>query len=137
MISYTKVLRFGHALLIPTKIGDAPSKLFLIDTGAFANMIDPAAAREVTKVHDDAYMRVKGVSGSVKNVYSADKAVLIFGRLRQENQDIVSFDMTSISNGAGTEISGTLGFTTLYLLDIKIDYRDGLVNLSYDPNRLH
>lgn len=23
------------------------------------------------------------------------------------------------------------------LLDIKIDYRDGLVNLSYDPNRLH
>jgi hypothetical protein len=25
----------------------------------------------------------------------------------------------------------------LYLLDIKIDYRDGLVKLSYDPNRLH
>jgi hypothetical protein len=25
----------------------------------------------------------------------------------------------------------------LYLLDIKIDYRDGLVKLSCDPNRLH
>jgi Flp pilus assembly protein TadD len=137
MTSYTKVLRFGHQLLIPTKIGAAPAKLFMIDTGAFANTIDPAAAREVTKVHGDSYMKVKGVSGSVKNVYSADKAVLIFGRLRQENQDIISFDMTSISNGAGTEISGALGFTTLYLLDIKIDYRDGLVNLSYDPNRLH
>ena len=95
MSSYTKVLRFGHQLLIPTKIGDAPSKLFMIDTGGFANMIDPAAAREVTKVHGDPNMRVKGVSGSVKNVYSADKAVLIFGNLRQENQDIVSFDMTS------------------------------------------
>jgi len=137
MTSYTKVFRFGHQLLIPTKIGDAPPKLFLIDTGAFTNMIDPQAAREVTKVHGDDYMKVKGVSGSVKNVYSADKAVLIFGHLRQENQDIVSFDMTSLSDGVGTQISGALGFTTLYLLDIKIDYRDGLVNLSYDPNRLH
>jgi hypothetical protein len=45
--------------------------------------------------------------------------------------------MTSISESAGTEISGTLGFTTLNMLDIKIDYRDGLVNLSYDPNRPH
>ncbi len=137
MSSYTKVLRFGHELLIPTKIRDAPAKLFLIDSGAFTNMIDPAAAREVTKVHGDSYMRVKGLSGSVKNVYSADKAVLVFGHLRQENQDIISFDMTSISNAAGTEISGALGFTTLYLLDMKIDYRDGLVDLSYNPNRLH
>ena len=137
MSSYTKVLRFGHQLLIPTKIGDAPAKLFLIDSGGFTNMIDPSAAREVTKVHGDAYMKVKGVSGSVKNVYSADKAVLFFGHLRQENQDIIAFDMTPISNGAGTEISGMLGFTTLNLLDIKIDYRDGLVNLSYNPNRLH
>jgi hypothetical protein len=137
MSSYTKVLRFGHQLLIPTKIGDAPAKFFLIDSGGFANMIDPAAAREVTKVHGDSYMKVKGVSGSVKNVYSADKAVLVFAHLRQENQDIISFDMTPISNGAGTEISGALGFTTLYLLDMKIDYRDGLVDLSYNPNRPH
>ena len=137
MSSYTKVLRFGHQLLIPTKIGDAPAKFFLIDSGGFANMIDPAAAREVTKVHGDSYMKVKGVSGSVKNVYSADKAVLVFAHLRQENQDIISFDMTPISNSAGTEISGALGFTTLYLLDMKIDYRDGLVDLSYNPNRPH
>ena len=76
--------------------------------------------------------KVKGVSGSAKNVYSADKAVLTFGHLKQENQDIVSFDMTPLSDDAGTEISGALGFTTLYLLDIKIDYRDGLVDFSYD-----
>jgi tetratricopeptide (TPR) repeat protein len=137
MKSYSRIFRFGHDLLIPTKIGDAPFKLFLIDTGAFRNMMDPAAAREVTKVHGDPNMRVKGVSGSVKNVYSADKAVLVFGHLKQENQDIISFDMTSISESAGTEISGTLGFTTLNMLDIKIDYRDGLVDLSYDANRRH
>jgi hypothetical protein len=137
MKSYSRVLRFGHDLLIPTRIGDASPKLFLIDTGALTNMMDPAAAREVTKVHGDPNMKVKGVSGSVNKVYSADKAVLTFGHLKQENQDIISFDMTPISDSAGTEISGTLGFTTLNLLDIKIDYRDGLVDLSFDANRPH
>jgi predicted aspartyl protease/predicted negative regulator of RcsB-dependent stress response len=135
MTAYTKVLRFGHQLLIPTKIGDAPPKLFMIDTGAFNNLIDPAAAREVTKVHGDSNTIVKGISGSVKNVYRADKAVLIFGNLKQENQEMVSLDMTSISDAIGTEISGALGFATLNMLDVKIDYRDGLVSLSYDPNR--
>jgi len=137
MKSYTKVFRFGHQLLIPTRIGDSPPKLFLIDTGAFSNMIDPAAAREVTKVHADQNTVVKGVSGSVKKVYSADKAILIFGHLHQENQDLVSFDMSRFSHGIGTEISGTLGFRMLNLFELKIDYRDGLVDFLYDPNRAH
>jgi hypothetical protein len=33
------------------------------------------------------------------------------------------------------EISGLLGATTLDLLTIHIDYRDGLVKFDYDPNR--
>jgi len=135
MQSFTRVFRFGHDLLIPTKIGDAPSKLFLLDTGALTNSISPAAAREVTKVHGDSDMSVKGISGSVKNVYSANRAVLQFGRLRQENQDMLSFDTTSLSDSSGTEISGFLGFVMLRFLDIKIDYRDALVDFSYDAKR--
>lgn len=135
MQSYTRVLRFGHFLLVPTSIGNVPGKLFLLDTGAFNNHITPAAAREVTKVHEDTDTIVKGLSGSVKNVYRADKAVLIFGHLRQENQDLVSFDMTRLSDDIGTEISGTLGFAMLRMLEIKIDYRDGLVDFEYDAKR--
>ena len=133
MKSYTKVYRFGHDLLIPTKVGNAPIKLFLLDTGALQNQITPAAAREVTKVRGDPDMIVKGISGSGKDVYSADKAVLQFGHLRQENQDLMAFDLTSMSQSAGTEISGILGFTLLHLLDLKIDYRDGLVDFEYKP----
>jgi len=135
MQSFTHVFRFGHELLIPTKIGDAPSKLFLLDTGALTNSISPAAAREVTKVHGDSDTYVKGISGSVRNVYSANKAVLQFGRLRQENQDMLAFDTTSLSDNSGTEISGFLGFVMLRWLDIKIDYRDALVDFSYDAKR--
>ena len=135
MQSYTRVLRFGHFLLVPTSIGNVPGKLFLLDTGAFNNHITPAAAREVTKVREDTDTIVKGISGAVKNVYRADKAVLVFGHLRQENQDLVAFDMTRLSDDIGTEISGTLGFAMLRMLEIKIDYRDGLVDFEYDAKR--
>ena len=133
MKSYTQIFRFGHMLLVPTGVGDASSKLFLLDTGAFGNSISPEAAREVTKVRGDPNMYVKGISGTVKNVYTADKAVLRFGHLQQPNENIVTFDLSSVSNSAGTEVSGTLGFNTLSMLDIKIDYRDGLVDFTYNP----
>jgi tetratricopeptide (TPR) repeat protein len=132
MQNYTKIFRFGHELLIPTRVGDTPPKLFLIDTGAMMNTISPQAAREVTKVRDNDRMHVRGISGSVKNVYSADKAILQFSHFRQENQDLTSFDLSNISRGAGTEVSGILGFTTLRLFTIKIDYRDGLVDFIYN-----
>jgi hypothetical protein len=80
-------------------------------------------------------MKVKGLSGNVNKVYSADKAILQFGHLRQENQQMLSFDFSNISDRIGTEISGTLGFTLLRFLDIKIDYRDGLVDFEYDAKR--
>ena len=99
------------------------------------NVISPAAAREVTKVHGDSDMIVKGISGKVNDVFTANKAVLVFGHLRQENQDMTSFDTKKLSDDVGTEISGFLGFTTLRVLDIKIDYRDALVSFEYDQKR--
>lgn len=132
MQSFTKIFMIGHDLLIPTRVGNASSKLFLIDTGAMMNCISPQAAREVTKVHGDDLMHVRGISGSVKNVYSADKAVLQFSHFRQENEDITSFDLSHISKSSGTEVSGILGFTTLRMFTLKLDYRDGLVDFVYN-----
>lgn len=135
MQSYTRVFRFGHALLVPTFVsdGNVPSKLFMLDTGAFANLISTDAAKEVTRVHGDYGTNLKGLSGSVKKVYRADKATLKFGHLQQENQDLLAFDLNHLSNNLGTEVSGMLGFSMLRLLEIKIDYRDGLVDFEYAP----
>ena len=135
MQSYTRVFRFGHDLLVPTSIGKVPAKLFLLDTGSLVNFISPAAAREVTKVHNEGDVTVEGISGRVDKVYTANKAVLSFGHLRQENQDITAFDITPVSDSIGTEVSGFLGFTLLRMLEIKIDYRDALVDFQYDAKR--
>ncbi len=135
MKDYTPIFRINHMLLIPTTLNSSVSKLFLIDTGAFRNFVTPEAAREVTHVADDPRMHVKGISGNVKNVYTADKLTLTFSNLRQENQDMISVDMKNMSDGAGTEISGTLGFIMLRMLDIKIDYRDALAHFDYNWKR--
>jgi tetratricopeptide (TPR) repeat protein len=135
MRSYSGVFRFGHMLLIPTKLNDSVSKLFLIDTGSLTNTISPDAAREVTKVSGDPDTQVHGLNGSVKNVFRGNELTLTFGNLRQKNLDIIAFDTKGMSDSAGTEISGILGFTVLRMLDMKIDYRDGLVAFSYDPKR--
>jgi len=84
MKSYTPVSRFGHMLLVPTRVNQLPPKPFLIDTGAFGNTISPAAAREVTGVSSDSYTSVKGLSGNVKTVFRANALTLTFGHLRQK-----------------------------------------------------
>lgn len=134
MANWTPVFRFGHELLIRTRVNDSQPMLFLIDTGASINLLSTKAARQVTKVGSDSSTHVKGMSGSVANVYRADQATLVFGHFSQKNQNIVSVDLSKISRQTGTEISGILGFELLRMLQIKIDYRDGLVDFRYDPH---
>jgi tetratricopeptide (TPR) repeat protein len=135
MQSFTRVYRFGHLLLTAASIGDTPPKLFMLDTGAMNNLISLAAAEEVTKVHRRSNLLMEGVAGEVRDVYTAKKVMIRFGRFAEQNQEIVGFDTKAQSDNAGTEISGFLGFQTLRMLDITIDYRDGLVNFGYDAEK--
>ena len=134
MKDYGGVLRFGHMLLVPTKVNEVPGKLFLIDSGAFNNSITTDAAREVSKVHGTSEMIVKGLSGEVNKVYETGTIVLEFGGLRQKNIDMVAFDLSNISRSVGAEVSGILGFPILNALSLKINYRDALVRFEYVPS---
>src|SRR5262249_39971480 len=108
MKGYTPIYRFGHQLLITTKVNDLPPRLFLVDTGAFSNTISPDAAREATKVHADSNMQVKGINGSVANVFRADELTLTFSHYKQKARDMVAFDTKGISDRTGAEVSGML-----------------------------
>ena len=80
-------------------------------------------------------LRVRGLNGEVNKVYSA-KATLRFGHLQQPSMDIVTLDLSPQSRRVGTEVSGFLGFAMLRVLEVKLDYRDGLVDFKYDPKRV-
>ncbi len=132
MKDYTTVLRFGHLLLVPTKVNeDKTAKFFLIDSGSFTTQLSLNAARAVTKVHEDTTVRVRGLSGEVNKVFVADNATLEFAHLRQPTEGVMVVDLKHLSDDVGTEVSGIVGFTTLRFLDIKFDYRDGLVFMEY------
>jgi len=132
---FSGVYRLGHALLIPTRVSDSKPVLFLIDTGAGRTMIAADLARQVTKVHNDSYGSVHGLSGKVKDVYMADQLVLQFAGFRQRNLDMSSFDFSKVSRGLGTEVSGFLGLPLLNLFELTIDYRDGVVKFVYSDKR--
>ena len=130
MKDFTQIFIFGHDLLIPTSVNSSPPRLFLIDTGAFDNSLSLAEAKEVTKVSTERSMEVKGLNGKVKTVYSAANATIQFANFKQAREDLVTIDLTHVSDDTGTEVSGILGFGMLWMLDMKIDYRDGLVRFS-------
>jgi predicted aspartyl protease len=135
MKDYTPVYRVGHDLILPASLNGDKLKLFIMDTGAWATTISPEAAREVTKVHTNSEIEVHGISGKVEKVYSADDITFRFAHLSQKANGVVAFDTSRMSKDTGMEISGLIGATTLDLLTIHIDYRDGLVKFDYDPNR--
>jgi hypothetical protein len=136
MKTWTPVFRFGHELLVSTQVNDTPRMLFLLDTGAFANTFSKRLAEHLGKISRDDRMTVRGLNGSVNQVYRAENATLEFGGLRQKNQNTVTLDLSTISRHTGTEVSGILGFNMLNMLDLQIDYRDNLVNFNYDPTKL-
>jgi tetratricopeptide (TPR) repeat protein len=135
MGKWTKVFRFGHSILVPTSVNDSQVMLFGLDTGAFSNILSVRAGRQVSKVSSDGSIHIRGLNGAVDKVYSS-KATLRFAHLQQPSLDMVTLDLSSLSRRTGKEVSGLLGFGMLVVLDLKLDYRDGLVDFEYDPKRV-
>jgi hypothetical protein len=102
---------------------------------AFGTTISPEAAREVTKVHNDYDDKIRGLSGQVEKVYTTGDLTFEFANLRQKASGVRAFDTSNISKSTGLEVSGFIGISTLRQLTLTIDYRDGLVQFVYDPNR--
>ena len=135
MQDWTSFFRIYHYLLIPTQLNDGPVKLLMADTGAGDSSISAKAARQVTKVSTTNKVAMQGISGSVGTNYLTDKLVLHFGKLYLPMPFMVAFDTTQLSQGAGVEVSGFLGFPVLRQMTIDVDYRDNLIRFTYDPKR--
>jgi len=134
MSTWTQAFRFGHLFLIPTTVNDSKPMLFLIDSGLEENTLSERAGRQASKL-SAARVGIQGMSGKVDKVYTSAKVDLGFGRFDQKNSDIITFDFANLNRQVGTEISGALGYRTLRLLEVKLDYRDGLVDFEHNPKQ--
>ena len=131
MQNAARIYRFGHILLIPTRVSESREVLFVLDSGAARTLISYDMAAEVSKIKRDDRMRVSGISGQVADVYQTGDLYLQFAGFHQKNLGMTTFDMWDQSRRLGTEVSGFLGLPILNLFTLTIDYRDGLVNFAY------
>ncbi len=130
MESATRVFRFGHLLLVPTRVGNASNRLFVLDTGAASTLISYQLGAAESNVNHDDKMTLRGVNGRVGDVYQTGNLVLEFAGFEQKNLGMTALDTWQLSHRLGTEISGFLGLPVLDLFTLTIDYRDGLVKFE-------
>jgi hypothetical protein len=90
---FVRALRFGNHLTVPTSVNQKGAYLFLIDSGAFNNIIDNAVAEDSTKVYNDTHTVVQGVQGRVKEVGRASRITLAFAGFRQDNPSLMTISM--------------------------------------------
>jgi predicted aspartyl protease len=135
MKDWTHIYRIGHDLLLPASLNNGPIKLFIVDTGAFSTTVTPEVAREVTKVHSQDNLSVRGISGKVDKVYIADSITFKFANVAQKVDNVTAFATPALSKNLNMEVAGFIGITALGQMTISIDYRDGLMKFAYDANR--
>ncbi|MBZ5595742.1 MAG: aspartyl protease family protein [Acidobacteriia bacterium] len=127
---FAPVFRFGHLLLVPTRVSDSREVLFVLDTGADRTLISYDMAAEVSRVSRDDRMRLAGINGQVADLYQTGNLYLQFAGFRQKNLGMTAVDLWPQSRNLGTEVSGFLGLPVLSLFTLTIDYRDGLVHFD-------
>ncbi len=134
MKDWGSVLRIGHDLLLPAFLSpNSPAHFLIMDTGASETNLSTGMGREIGKLHGS-NTEFYGISGKVNKVYETDTTPLRVANLILPPSVYYAMDTTHLSHNAGFEISGLLGLPTLQRLIIKIDYRDNLLKLIYDPN---
>jgi predicted aspartyl protease len=130
MRTFVPAYRFGHLLLVPTRVNESREVLFVVDTGSAKTLISYEMAEQVSKINPDARTRINGINGQVADVYQTGDLYLQFAGFRQKNLGMTAFNMWDQSRRLGTELSGFFGLPLLNLFTLTIDYRDGLVNFD-------
>jgi tetratricopeptide (TPR) repeat protein len=128
--SYTQIRIFGSRLVVPTLVNGATRSHFLLDSGAFDNLISLQLASRLGRVGSAGDARVWGMSGAVAEVRRLGKVTLQVGRFSQSNSAVLAFDTPELDDESGYRMGGLIGNPVLNQLVITIDYRDSLVDFA-------
>ena len=128
--AYSPFWRVGHEILLPTRVNDARPVLFVIDTGSSASMIDPDYARHFNGLRSEELVTVRGISGKVNKVQSSGLLTFEFGHYWQRVPGVLAVPLTKVARDT-PRITGIFGINLLLNFRVRIDYRDGLIDLEY------
>jgi hypothetical protein len=110
------------------------ASLFGLSLGSSISVVSQEAAREVSMVTIDKFTHVRGYNGEVKNGRRTGQLKLQFAGMEFEADALPVVDM-SVYDENSFAVAGLLGFPVLQYFDIKIDYRDGLIDLDKGEKR--
>jgi hypothetical protein len=127
---FVDAFRAGSHLLIPGSANESGPVLFLIDSGAYNNVVSRDFAAQVSQVRNDYSLRLSGIAGQVRDVYKIEKLELHFADIVQHQQGVLSIDFSKLCKEEGVEVAGLLGFPTLADFIVELDYRNGLVRFT-------
>jgi len=131
MSDWVRIFRFDHLILLTGQVNDSKPLLFLLDTGAEHELLSSRSAGSITKLKTAPWIEIKGASGTASKVYRAYKIKIQSGGYFKEYAALDAVDLSNFSSSVGTTISGLLGFDFLSRMEIRIDYRDGLIKLVH------
>jgi len=130
LAGYTPVYHRRQYLLVPANLDARSRRLFVLDSGMRYSAMAPAVAHSLSHLKMNFTNPMPSVSGAPIQVYR-DSFDFEFASLSLRHQDrVVEFDPSAIENNTGFEIGGLLGFDMLHLLNMHLDYRDGLVKFE-------
>jgi tetratricopeptide (TPR) repeat protein len=135
MKDYTAVYRSGSDLILPGTINGKRPMLFVLDTAIGPSVLSPEAAHEVATGHRESKYEIRDMNSTFDHSFTAGNVTLTFANLTQNINLIPTFDTLMYSKDTGMDISGLIGNSTLHGMTMRIDYRDGLVKLTYDPKK--
>jgi hypothetical protein len=135
MKDYTAIYRSGSDLILPGSVNGKRKMLFVLDTAIGNSVLSPVAAHEIASGHRESKYELRGMGSNFDRTFTAGNVSLAFANLTQNINLIQTFDTSVFSKDTGMDISGLIGNATLHGLTMRIDYRDGLVRLTYDPKK--
>ena len=135
MKDYIAIYRSGSDLILPGSVNGKRKMLFVLDTAIGNSVLSPVAAHEIASGHRESKYELRGMGSTFDRTFTAGNVSLAFAGLTQNINLIQTFDTSAFSKDTGMDISGLIGNATLHGLTMRIDYRDGLVKLTYDPKK--
>jgi hypothetical protein len=127
--SWTPIYRVAGCLLLPVKVNGSPPKLFEILFDSGRDWVSIPTAQEFSQLQDRSSRGAFDSSGFLSETFRTGPITLDIAGRRFKQGDDTALDFGPASDALGLEVSGDLGYEFLRNVDLKIDYRDGLIDI--------